>query len=395
MEHTRWDRLYANATSGTTDRVIVFQDDEKRNWDRAADLLLQLQGNGFRPGHRSLTLPPDACYEHCGADGRMVTYSVRDTVRDLWRAAPEQRLQLRRRLRSAVLRDYLWREKRLGSLGVDGTRASKEILDEYCSEIRKWKPQVLRGLPVTLYVLAKHAQRIGFVPHGLRSIRPNGGKFTQAMVQTVEEAFAARVRENYGTAELGTVAFDCARSRQQHLLGDLFYIEFLRRGEPVGPGELGEMVVTDLRNRATPLIRYAVGDVGRYATGKCECGFEGLRFSVEGRLEETIVTPDGHVISGAQVTDLFLARPEIEHVKVTQLQENSFMVETVLAPDAKAHPDEAELAADLSSLLQSEVEVRLRVVRGIAPERSGKYRLVVGSSHGRFHQPVSNLVNCS
>lgn len=112
-------------------------------------------------------------------------------------------------------------------------------------------------------------------------------------------------------------------------------------------------------------------------------------------MEETIVTPDGHVFSGTQVTDLFLARPEIDHVKVTQLREDIFVVETVLNPDVATPPDEAELAADLSSLLQYEVEVRLRVVRSIMPEPSGKYRLVISASHRRFHSSLCDSVRCS
>src|SRR5262249_34118176 len=49
----RWEHLYSISTSGTYDRVMVFQDERKRNWDRAADLLLEIQGNSYRPGQRT------------------------------------------------------------------------------------------------------------------------------------------------------------------------------------------------------------------------------------------------------------------------------------------------------------------------------------------------------
>jgi phenylacetate-coenzyme A ligase PaaK-like adenylate-forming protein len=49
----------------------------------------------------------------------------------------------------------------------------------------------------------------------------------------------------------------------QMLLEHLFIIEFIRDGMPVPDGDYGEVLITDLRNRASSLIRYAVGDVGR------------------------------------------------------------------------------------------------------------------------------------
>jgi phenylacetate-CoA ligase len=269
---------------------------------------------------------------------------------------------------------------------VDGTAVKPEILEDYCHEIQNWKPRVLKGLPVTLYVLAQHAIRRGHQFPSIRIVRPSGGKFSEVMVGTVGKAFGARVRENYGTAELGSIAMDCDHCRDQHLFEGIFYVEILRHGEPVDPGEPGELVVTDLRNRVTPLIRYRVGDVGRLMAGPCACGFEGTRFVVDGRMEETIVTPAGRAVPGVELVDLFLRRPEIDHVKIIQEADDRFMVEAVPAEEEGSLPGADELSCVLSELLQDEVRVKLRKVRRIAPERNGKYRLVVSSSYHRFHE---------
>src|SRR5262249_49127634 len=152
------------------------------------------------------------------------------------------------------------------------------------------------GLPVFLYVLAKyyHTENMdSLVP----LIRPSGGKFTPHMRRQVEKAFGAKVREHFGTAELGTVAYDCPQSLQQHLLSELFYVEFVRDGQCVKPGELGELVITDLRNHVAPLIRYTVGDVGYYTDTPCDCRFQGRRFTVVGTVGETVVSPDGRAFA--------------------------------------------------------------------------------------------------
>jgi phenylacetate-coenzyme A ligase PaaK-like adenylate-forming protein len=384
-----WSRLYSVATSGTTDRVMLFEDEERRNWDRAADLLIKIRANGFRPGQRALSMPPDACYEHCGADGRMVTFTVGENFRDWRRARGAERGVAARRLRNSILSEYLWRERRLPSLGVDGTAVSEEILEDYCRQIREWAPTILNGLPMGLYVVALFALKKGYGFPSVRIVRPNGGKFSAVMAETVARAFDATVRENYGSAELSSMAMDCAASRDQHLFEGIFHLEVLRFGEPVHFGELGELVVSDMRNRVTPLLRYQIGDVGRLEAGCCTCGFEGTRFVVDGRIEETVVTPDGHAVTGMELVDLFLRRPEIDHVRFLQEADDLFLAEVVPAPGHEL-PAAAEMEASLGELLRHPVRLRMRKVRRVAPERNGKYRLVLSNSHDRFHLRSQN-----
>jgi phenylacetate-coenzyme A ligase PaaK-like adenylate-forming protein len=82
--------LYPVATSGTADRVMLFHDEYKRDWDRAADMLLRIHTHARMFGRRLIKIPPDACYERCGADelGRLST--VRDRIIDFVRAGRGQ-----------------------------------------------------------------------------------------------------------------------------------------------------------------------------------------------------------------------------------------------------------------------------------------------------------------
>ncbi|MCH7873410.1 MAG: phenylacetate--CoA ligase family protein [Planctomycetes bacterium] len=390
--------LYPVATSGTTDRVMLFHDERKRDWDRAADFLMSLQADRHHPGKHQVLIPPDACYERCGADEHGHTETVSEKLRTLVGAARGQRRQAARQVLSVFVREYIWRQKLLKAIGVDGTATDPTELDAYIDALRKWRPNVLSGLPVYLYLLAKHLDRRrignndadGNEQGCLASrIRPSGGKLTAEMIRTIERSFGARVRENYGTAELGTIAFDCPDCRDQHLLSELYYIEFVRGGRQVGPGELGEMVITDFRNRVAPLIRYTVGDVGRYTDRPCSCGFAGRRFTVDGRLCEVIVSPSGRVFAGHEVVDFFLARSDIDFAKVIQQKTDRFLVEIVPAHSANGLPTAAELSRSFSVFLGYPTEVRPRQVHRLSPERSGKYTLVESSSYEQFHTPPS------
>ena len=72
---------------------------------------------------------------------------------------------------------------------------------------------------------------------------------------------------------------------------DGVYVEVLRPdGSPARAGEVGMVVVTDLVNRAMPIIRYQVGDTAALASGQCRCG-RGLPLldSIAGRVADYVV----------------------------------------------------------------------------------------------------------
>lgn len=377
--------LYPIATSGTSDRVMLFQDEVKRDWDRAADLLQAVEGTGFRPGHRQAIIPPDVCYERCGADEHGRTESAGAYLRGVIRGHGNDRRIAARKALSLAIRDYVWRIRMMKSFGVDGTATHAEALDNYLEDIRHWRPRVLAALPMFLYVLARRNRSLSG-PVQIPVLRPSAGKITPHMMQAIEAAFGGTVRENYGTAELGTIAFDCAHGRQQHLLSELFYIEFIRNGAPVAPGELGEMVVTDLRNRVAPLIRYTVGDVGRFQSEPCPCGRTGLRFTVHGRIDETVVLADGRALAPDELIDFFLMRDGIAYAKVFQRSPDRFLVEYVHESEVSTPLNAAAIQSAFCDWLGQPVVLRLRPVRRIAPEPSGKYRLVESCTYDQFHR---------
>lgn len=390
------ESLYRISTSGTADRIMTFHDSTKRNWDRAADIYMILHGDQFFPGRKSIRIPPDACYEFCGEDDVEHFALFRNKLRAWFKSTSSKaRKRVGRQLRSLFMRDFVWRTRVLRSLGVEGAGTSPDVLDHYWKEISSWKPSVVQGVPITLYTLARHRVMAGLPPYACRVpvVRPAGGKMTDRMRAIVEAGFQGGFRENYGTGELGSIAMDCQRSRWLHLFPDLFHLEFVRNKRPVRPYELGEILITDLRNLAAPMIRYQVGDVGRFTQERCECGFQGLRFIVDGRLDETLVSPTGVVVSGSGIVDVFLEHPAVVLVRVLQKLDDLFVVEYM--PDS-LHEDgltqeEAEML--LSRELEHPVRVDLREVKRIAPERSGKFKLVHSLSHNRIRDPEAPLIH--
>lgn len=378
--NSRFDiaKLYPIATSGTSNRVMIFQDETKRDWDRAADLLLKFRTE--RLG-RVLTIPPDDCYERCGLNGAQTT-SWRATVKGALIHKGRARIKARREFLSRIASKVLWNDRVMAAPGVDGTAVADAVIDRYFDAIGEVRPATIKAFPYYFWMLAKRARGRDLSP--CKVVRPSGGKASSYMIDEIERQLGVRFRDNYGTAELGTISVDDESTRAQVLIEPLFIVEFIRHGRPVANGELGEIYITDLRNHACPLIRYRVGDVGRVVHPASGSERGALQFEVCGRMDETIVTRQGHIVPPDVVIDAFLEIDGIDFCRLLQKDDLHFLLEVV---PGSMTIDEVRAEAALRRLLREpEAMLTLRRVRRISPEGSGKYKLVGSRSYGRFHE---------
>lgn len=98
----------------------------------------------------------------------------------------------------------------------------------------------------------------------------------------------------YGTTETGYIALTCPNGHM-HLINNNVFIEVLdEQNQSTVFDQYGKIILTSLRNRAMPIIRYDIGDYGMLERKKCDC--EGSEYCLKillGRSCDTIVLPDG------------------------------------------------------------------------------------------------------
>ena len=82
-----------------------------------------------------------------------------------------------------------------------------------------------------------------------------------------------QVRQCYGTADLGLVAYEAAENEGM-VIDENVILEIVKpgTGKPLKDGEVGEVVVTVLNNYELPIIRFATGDLSAILEGKCSTG---------------------------------------------------------------------------------------------------------------------------
>jgi phenylacetate-CoA ligase len=154
----------------------------------------------------------------------------------------------------------------------------------------------------------------------------------------------------------------------------LFEIEILRDGEPVANGQIGELVITDLMNEAMPIIRYRVGDVGRWVDGDCRCGGRYRRLEILGRIQETFSYHD-QWIPPSSIVDAVLGDPQVINFRLEQLDRNRFQL--LLVPAIPGTSLQGDVIGDrIANLLGNDVKVRSKTVPWLRPETNGKFQFV-------------------
>jgi len=173
--------------------------------------------------------------------------------------------------------------------------------EEIVQAMLRYRPAYLQLMMPTLLELERLASRYD-IREALSSLK--GASFAG---QPIGKQLAHKIRDEWGVelfvyasaGDTGT-AWECREHDGYHLWEDLVLAETLvpERNEPTAIGEIGELVATDLDNRAAPLIRYRSGDLIRLNQDTCGCGRTHARQWVVGRRgDETVVDGRSVVLS--------------------------------------------------------------------------------------------------
>lgn len=91
--------------------------------------------------------------------------------------------------------------------------------------------------------------------------------------QRIKEKWNINLYSTYASSEMATAFTECEAKKGGHAHPELIITEILDdEGQPVAPGEVGELTVTTLGVEAMPLIRFRTGDICRKHEERCSCG---------------------------------------------------------------------------------------------------------------------------
>jgi phenylacetate-CoA ligase len=293
--------VVTKATSGTTGEPVVVQyNAESRHWRDA----IRWRGygwGGYRIGMRAL---------------------------HYWGFAPAPTSWFHRK--KVALDRVLKRD-----LYLDCTPRGDDALIDAIKRFRPFRPQVMIAYSAGAAALARFVNL-----HGLRDWEPfpvllGAERLWPHDRQEIERAFGPAF-ETYGCREVMLIASDCEAHAGMHESMENLIVELVVR-EPMGtraarPGEAGEVVITDLHNLASPMIRYVNGDVAvALPSSTCACGRTLQRLGpVEGRTTETLRDGRGNAVGGLVFNILFGVMDAVaKKFQVVQRRDGSVVMKVV------------------------------------------------------------------
>ncbi|MEU6707149.1 phenylacetate--CoA ligase family protein [Streptomyces wuyuanensis] len=231
-------------------------------------------------------------------------------------------------------------------------------MDEIKAELLEARPQVIIGYPVHLRALlrALDAAELTALRATLKLVMTESELLVPEHRALLEREFGASVHDEYSAFEVLNIAYECAHQRA-HLAEDRLLVEILGPdGQPLPDGAEGRVVVTAFMERAMPLVRYELSDVGRIDTDPCPCGrrFRTLRLTA-GRVNDAVLLPTGRQLYPDTFLHLAATFPGIAECSVVQDREGSVRLNVVPS---------GPLSAAAWDELTAGVRDRLRTVAG-------------------------------
>jgi phenylacetate-CoA ligase len=173
-------------------------------------------------------------------------------------------------------------------------------LEEIISTIERKKPVLIDGYAEALDFLAHYIEARGGLGFRPKALMTSAQTLTEKSRDVIEKAFGCKVFDKYGAREFSGVAYESDAHNGHLVVAEGYIVEVLADGEPARPGEIGEVVITDLNNFCMPFIRYRIGDLAEALSDEpSSCGRGLPRIGeIQGRVQSVIQGTDGHVVPG-------------------------------------------------------------------------------------------------
>ncbi|MEZ6139676.1 MAG: phenylacetate--CoA ligase family protein [Zavarzinella sp.] len=342
--------IHWKTTSGSTGVPLkVAIDEPALRWKQACTLRSD-QWSGYQVGDRVAKVWGNPEYRHFGWKGRLVNHFIDRAV-------------------------YL-----------DTLHVNDQRLHAFAKDLTRKQPGLLFGHAHSLYLLAVFCKKHHY------HVRP-GGIISAAMMlhhwqkQLMEQVFQTPVTNRYGCEEVSLIASECEAHRGLHINSDSVHLEFADDTRfPNGKS----LLVTDLVNRAMPLIRYQVGDVVVPSSRTCSCG-RGLPMLEElfGREADYVLSPTGELISGISLTENFAMHiPGAAQIQLVQDLPTHLQVR--LVPGEEYGPASAKKIGELvRATFGPAMTYDVELLDSLPQEKSGKYRFCISPVAQRYLQELA------
>lgn len=247
----------------------------------------------------------------------------------------------------------------------DPTFWTEPVMTRMLDELGKHETVALEADPFYLDVLARHADGLGRKIDVRGFVALTRALTTAAHQRVLERVYGGTVIDVFSAREAGTLFVE-GEDKKLHHAPFTTHVELLSaKVETPGADRVALVVVTTLDREVQPLVRYVLGDLVSVADGASRFTTVPPLASVEGKLDDAILRPDGALVT-PRAMDRALAPVGLRAYEVIQREADAVDVEVV--------GGSADAVRDALAPLLSGMRISARAATAIAVEPNGKYK---------------------
>jgi len=248
-------------------------------------------------------------------------------------------------------------------------------------ELNAYRPEVIRGYGSHLGAFFRWVAAEGRRLEKPRAVVYGADAMSPADRRLIETELGVPVLSTYQAVEALRIGFECEQRAGFHLSLDQVDVRIVdAQGRDLPAGVPGEVVISNLTNRATVLLNYRLGDVARFVSGTCACGRRLPRLAgLEGRTSDLIRRRDGSRWAASAVLAPLQAVPGVHRLQLVQEDFDAFRLRVAWGP--RAEPRWDELRARMEEIFGAGTRISIESADAIETESSGKVKTVISYTH--------------
>ena len=333
-------KAHTNSSGGSTGQpVVLLQDRDYQAWSFAGRFLYNLWA-GKSIGERELKL--------WGSE------------RDILEGSEKLSTRLRRWIFNVQL--------------LNTYRMSISDMREHIESWNRVKPKMVWAYTDSMFRLSQFVESEKLTVYAPEAIICTTSVLLLDVRKHIERTFKCKVFNQYGSREVGPISAECSVQDGMHIFAAHQKLEILdKHRQPVKGEDMGELIVTNLRNYSMPLIRYQIGDTAGFSDKQCSCGrgFPLLK-EVTGRVFSHFVRKDGSFVHAQFFVGLLFFRPWIREFKIIQKEYDR--IEVLVANEGKPDKNDIDDITDkIKQVMGQDCRVGFIFVEEVPPSPSGKY----------------------
>ena len=252
----------------------------------------------------------------------------------------------------------------------DSLRLSAETLDEYHRELQQFRPACIIAYASALGYLAEHILEKNYKPnYPTRCLITGGEKLWSRHRKLIELAFNRPVHERYGSRDAGCIGVQLDPNSLEYSIDWANTLVEPQSSEPESP-----ILITKLQADAMPMLRYEIGDIGRFPTDSRPGHPTVVLTDVMGRVVDRISLPNGNWVVGLEVPHLLKDFPVREFLF---LQRQDYSVQLQIVPASEFSDESLRLIRDTLQTNLPGLQIGIELTESVVRTKSNKWRPVI------------------